>query len=64
MKQEVELDLPAVPEVTMECFIVHPTGEAMTRIRLEGRRFELQSMLQEFSMLVQLHQHESRYRPI
>lgn len=61
MKVEVIADLPAVPEVVLECFFIHPSNQAMTRIRVEGYRNELESLLFEFTRQVRDHQHDNKY---
>ena len=56
MKVEADNLIEAVPEVVLEAFIQQQAGYRMTRIRVEGRRYELASLLQEFQMQVTIAQ--------
>lgn len=61
MKSETDEMLEAVPEVVLECYIQQQQGVRMTRVRVEGRRHELEMMLNEFQMRVRNVQHTNNY---
>jgi hypothetical protein len=52
LKSEIDTQIPAVPEVVFEAYIQQPNGYRMTRVRVEGRREEISSLLHEFTCRV------------
>lgn len=60
MKETVDTELEAVPEVVLEAYIKQEYGNGMTRIRVEGSRYDLDNLVSRFTALIQQNRYATK----
>lgn len=60
MKEHVDTELDAVPDVVIEAYIKQDHSMGMTRVRVEGTKYELDQLLNRFNELIRVYRYTNK----